>query len=103
MTPPPSDTPHPTDMLPTTTDDTPRTWHHAAACRGMPTALWFPARGEQIGHAKAICATCPVLDPCRQHGIDEHERFGIWGGLTERERRHTRRRERSNEQEKRTA
>jgi WhiB family redox-sensing transcriptional regulator len=37
--------------------------------------------------AKAICGVCPVQDPCSSHAIDIREPFGIWGGLTEVERR----------------
>ena len=62
------------------------------ACIGTPTSLWFPgaARPSQHSRAKAICATCPVLEECREHGLS-HERFGIWGGLTAAERRKIRR------------
>jgi len=36
--------------------------------------------------AKQICARCPVLEQCRQHALTVHERYGVWGGLTETER-----------------
>ena len=64
------------------------------ACRDSSPALFYPSVGEHGFHveqAKAICRQCPVLDACRKHGIG-HEYFGIWGSLTEKERRAERRR-----------
>lgn len=68
-------------------------WADHAACRGADTELFFPHSGEttKIREAKAICATCPVWPECRQDGIDGGEsRGGIWGGLTETDRRRLR-------------
>ncbi len=70
-------------------------WRDLAACRPLPEGVdFFPSQrgardlvySENKRRAKAICATCPVLAECREWAI-VHERFGIWGGLTERERR----------------
>ena len=60
-------------------------WHAQAACRTEDPDLFFTGRGETTGPAKAICANCPVRDTC----LDEHlyEPVGVWGGLSERERR----------------
>lgn len=58
------------------------------ACRTAPIEWFFPERGADTTRAKKICAGCPVLDVCREHGL--HERHGIWGGLSERERRRVR-------------
>ena len=66
------------------------TWRDDAACRGMATALFFPERGEPPGQARLVCASCPVRTECTQAGMSEH--FGVWGGLTERERHRRRRR-----------
>jgi len=65
-------------------------WHLHAACRDVPHAdrLFFPARGEVLDDARRICAGCPVRQAC----LDEHlaEHHGIWGGMSDRERRHER-------------
>ena len=67
-------------MLPETPE-----WHDLANCAGCDSELFFPARGESTKEAKAICAGCVVREVC----LEEHlyERFGIWGGKSERERR----------------
>jgi WhiB family redox-sensing transcriptional regulator len=59
-----------------------------AACRGAPTNLFFPERGDTavVQAAKAICRSCPVLEPCRQHALAHPAERGIWGGLTASER-----------------
>lgn len=64
-------------------------WQTDAACRGMDPALWYPERGADTDPAKEICAHCPVRADCAEAG--RPERFGIWGGLTERQRRRHRR------------
>ena len=74
----------------TTISDSLRNFYDRGACLGADPELFFPEVGESTQEAKAICATCPVTDPCREHGL-KHERFGIWGGMSERERRRLRR------------
>lgn len=69
-------------------DDRPA-WHQHAACRGM-TALFFPPRGENAHHAKAVCATCPVRDECLNDALDHGDKHGVWGGASENERRRMR-------------
>jgi WhiB family redox-sensing transcriptional regulator len=60
-------------------------WHRDAACRGMGAALFFPeGKGATTGPAKAVCATCPVVESCRAAGEGER---GVWGGTSERDRR----------------
>lgn len=61
-----------------------------AACRDVDPDMFFPHAGQSHDEAKAICAACPVLDVCRDHAI-RHERWGIWGGTSERERMRLRR------------
>ena len=63
-------------------------WAEQAACKGK-THLFFVNRGDttNMNHAKAICKTCPVLEPCRNYVLYHPERFGIWAGMTEKERR----------------
>ena len=63
-------------------------WAEVAACRGMGPALWYPPRGEDPRPAQRICADCPVQAECADAG--RSERWGIWGGTTERERRRLR-------------
>lgn len=69
-------------------DDRPA-WFDDGACRDQPLDLFFPKQGEDTSRAKAICARCPVEDLCCEYGFTQ--RFGIWGGLSERERRRIRR------------
>ncbi len=65
-------------------------WQHQAACRGMDTQLFFPARGEASPEAEAACADCPVRLDCAEFAIGSGQRFGIWGGTSERQRRRIR-------------
>ena len=52
---------------------------------------FFPEKGGSTREAKRICAACPVRDDCLQYALENDERFGIWGGLSERERRRAKR------------
>ena len=73
-------------------------WREHAACRDHDPRLWFPTdtgRSETAARAKAICRDCPVSLPCLNWALDNGERFGIWGGLGEQERKRLRRAERS--------
>lgn len=72
-------------------------WRDLAACNGHDPNLFFPAGEtgpavEQIRHAKGICASCEVQDDCLDYAIETNQMSGIWGGLTEDERRPVRRR-----------
>lgn len=69
-------------------------WRSRAACRGTELSLFFGslrepanARRARLAAAKQICAVCPVRDPCLAFALRHHEEFGVWGGLTETERR----------------
>jgi WhiB family redox-sensing transcriptional regulator len=64
-------------------------WRRLANCRGVDTDLFFPERGASSRAAKEICRACVVREDCLDANIGE--KFGIFGGLTERERRHIRR------------
>ncbi|MFI5814885.1 WhiB family transcriptional regulator [Streptomyces sp. NPDC051643] len=73
-------------------------WRYEAACAGISTDLFFPvgntgAALDQADEAKAICRRCPVSDECLQWALNTGQTFGVWGGLTEDERRDVRRRE----------
>jgi len=61
-------------------------WQTEASCRGVDAELFFPPTEDESGTAKAICETCPVRLACLAFSIERNERFGVWGGLTEKER-----------------
>jgi WhiB family redox-sensing transcriptional regulator len=62
-------------------------WRQRAACRGVDPDIFYPASEEEAEAAKAICAVCPVREPCLEYALVNRERDGVWGGATERERR----------------
>lgn len=66
-------------------------WKERGACKGLENDMFFPERGEGTLEQKKICSGCPVLAECREYSITNGEKFGIWGGLSERERRRLRR------------
>lgn len=66
-------------------------WQDYANCRGADADLFFPERGASTRKAKAICGECQVRAQCLDFAIDVGEKFGIWGGMSERERRRVRR------------
>lgn len=74
-------------------------WTSAAACRGVDRAIFYSLdlnesredRLERERGAKRICAGCTVREECLQIALDQHESYGIWGGLNELERRALRR------------
>jgi WhiB family redox-sensing transcriptional regulator len=62
-------------------------WQQAARCRGIDPDVFHPQSDEEADEAKAICASCPVREPCLEYALVVREKLGVWGGLTERERR----------------
>lgn len=64
-----------------------REWHAEGLCHQVDPDLWFPEKGGSTRHAKKVCQGCPVREACLQQALDANERFGIWGGFSERERR----------------
>ena len=66
-------------------------WARRAACRGIDPGLFYPARGESTREAKDVCAGCLVRGECLDYALAAGEKFGIWGGKSERERRRIRR------------
>lgn len=66
-------------------------WMREARCAGSDSASFFPERGQKTTPAKEICASCPVTTECLQYALDHKIKFGIWGGLSERQRRQLRR------------
>ena len=62
-------------------------WHDLARCAETDPEMFFPDKGESVRPAKRVCAGCEVQAECLQDALDRGERFGVWGGLSERERR----------------
>lgn len=70
-------------------------WQLRAACRGPQSAVFFPPTAPERrdekrfreASAKAICKTCPVQSECLDYALQIREQHGIWGGLSEAERR----------------
>ncbi len=69
-------------------------WRDEAACRGLDTDVFFPLTDEEAEEAKAICASCSVREECLEFALLTRQDDGVWGGLTEAERRRLRRRRR---------
>ncbi len=71
--------------MPEESDD--RRWQEHAECLGVDPDLFFPERGASITQAKAICDMCVVKVDCGEYALRNGEKFGVWGGMSERERR----------------
>lgn len=69
----------------------PESWEESALCTQVDPEIFFPEKGGSTREAKKICATCEVRDACLEAALKRDERFGIWGGLSERERRRLKR------------
>jgi len=67
-------------------------WKRKALCTNVDQDLFFPERGASTRLAKAVCRRCPVQEECLEYAVNNGEKFGIWGGLSERERRGIRKR-----------
>lgn len=62
-------------------------WQERALCAQTDPEAFFPEKGGSTREAKKVCLTCEVRDECLESALLNDERFGIWGGLSERERR----------------
>jgi WhiB family redox-sensing transcriptional regulator len=58
-----------------------------ALCEQVDPDLWFPNKGGSVTAAKLVCRDCPVRSGCLEYALTHDERFGIWGGLSEKERK----------------
>ncbi|WP_411136840.1 WhiB family transcriptional regulator [Streptomyces sp. C10] len=72
-------------------------WRHDAVCREADPELFFPVGNTgpallQIEEAKAVCRRCPVMGQCLQWALESRQESGVWGGMSEDERRAMRRR-----------
>ena len=66
-------------------------WQRQANCLGVHPDLFFPERGASTREAKEVCRSCVVRGDCLEFALRNGEKFGIWGGMSERERRRLRR------------
>ena len=62
-------------------------WQLSANCLGVDPDLFVPERGASTKEAKAVCQGCEVRVDCLEYALANGEKFGIWGGMSERERR----------------
>ena len=61
--------------------DLPAWWHEPHPCDGQVDVMFAPgARKDGTMAAKAICRTCPHIEPCRAHAHAVAEPYGVWGG-----------------------
>ncbi|MGX1758613.1 WhiB family transcriptional regulator [Streptomyces lydicus] len=72
-------------------------WRHDAVCREVDPEIFFPVGNTgpallQIEEAKAVCRRCPVMGQCLQWALESRQDTGVWGGMSEEERRAMRRR-----------
>lgn len=68
-------------------DTNPLAWQADAICAQTDPEAFFPEKGGSTRDAKRICSGCDVKQQCLEYALANDERFGIWGGLSERERR----------------
>ena len=66
-------------------------WQERALCAQTDPEAFFPEKGGSTREAKRVCLSCDVRQECLEYALAHDERFGIWGGLSERERRRLRR------------
>ena len=66
-------------------------WQERALCAETDPESFFPEKGGSTREAKRICASCEVRGECLEYALENDERFGIGGGLSERERRRLKR------------
>jgi WhiB family redox-sensing transcriptional regulator len=73
-------------------DENPLSWQTDSLCAQTDPEAFFPEKGGSTRDAKKICTSCEVRNQCLEYALQNDERFGIWGGLSERERRKLRKR-----------
>lgn len=76
----------------TVDEDNPLAWQSDSLCAQTDPEAFFPEKGGSTRDAKKICSSCEVRTQCLEYALENDERFGIWGGLSERERRKLRKR-----------
>jgi WhiB family transcriptional regulator, redox-sensing transcriptional regulator len=68
-------------------DDQIESWQDRALCAQTDPEAFFPERGGSVREAKRVCRSCEVRTECLQYAIEHDEKYGVWGGMSERERR----------------
>ncbi len=61
-------------------------WQQQSLCRGVDPEVFFPISEDDAWRAKEICAMCSVQQQCLVNSLQNRERYGVWGGVTEKER-----------------
>lgn len=79
------------EVLPAEDEGEPLAWQADGLCAQTDPEAFFPEKGGSTRDAKRICIGCEVKKQCLEYALANEERFGIWGGLSERERRKLRR------------
>ena len=70
-------------------------WVERALCSQVDPELFYPLDNDKGGasrQAKKVCTDCPVATACLEYALENNEQYGVWGGMSERERRNLRRR-----------
>lgn len=62
------------------------TWQASATCHGMEPEVFFPISDDDAWRAKELCGCCDVRTECLIFSLRNRERYGVWGGITEKER-----------------
>jgi WhiB family transcriptional regulator, redox-sensing transcriptional regulator len=65
----------------------PDVWQDRSACYGIDPNVFFPISEEEAGPALTFCSACTIRDECLAWALKNGERYGVWGGLTEQQRR----------------
>ena len=68
-----------------------QSWQERSLCAQTDPEAFFPEKGGSTREAKKICTGCEVRSECLEYALANDERFGIWGGMSERERRRLKR------------
>ena len=68
-------------------EETVLSWQERSLCAQTDPEAFFPEKGGSTREAKKVCVGCDVRPECLEYALANDERFGIWGGLSERERR----------------
>jgi WhiB family transcriptional regulator, redox-sensing transcriptional regulator len=85
-----TDTSYAAESAPWTASAADETWRLSALCAETDPEAFFPEKGGSTREAKRVCVGCDVRAECLEFALTNDERFGIWGGLSERERRRLR-------------
>ncbi|HUD81709.1 MAG TPA: WhiB family transcriptional regulator [Patescibacteria group bacterium] len=62
-------------------------WKRRGACRGIDPDLFYPVKESDADDARQVCSGCPVREQCLEYALAANEKYGVWGGTSERERR----------------